>query len=245
MLNFVICDDNKSILDRLSKILDSIFIKHYIDAQIVFSSTNPFSVLDFVNQNKTNVLVLDIDLKSSINGIDLVEKMRKTNKDTYVIFTSAHLEYILIAYKCKTFDFIPKPFTYEKIEQTILRLIEDINYSKEKKTFIKLNKNILVDIDDILYIQKDGMKSTFYLSNGKNEVYYSFNKLISSLPNYFVRCHKSYIVNTNKINSINIQNNSIIFSNSLNNICYIGPKYKENLLEVLNYDDFSRNMDVI
>ncbi len=34
MLNFVICDDNKSILDKLSKILESLFIKHNLDAEV-------------------------------------------------------------------------------------------------------------------------------------------------------------------------------------------------------------------
>lgn len=49
-----------------------------------------------------------------MNGIELVNKICTTNKVMYVIFTTAHLEYGILAYKCKTFDFLPKPITSER-----------------------------------------------------------------------------------------------------------------------------------
>ena len=65
MLNFVLCDDNQVILDRLCKMLESIFIKHNFDAEIIFSSTVPENILDFIKENNNvHVLFLDIDLKS-------------------------------------------------------------------------------------------------------------------------------------------------------------------------------------
>ena len=45
MLNYVICDDNKSILDKLSKILESLFIKHNLDAEISVRFTSPNKLL--------------------------------------------------------------------------------------------------------------------------------------------------------------------------------------------------------
>lgn len=38
MLNFVICDDNSNILDKVEKILKSIFTKHSFDARVAFMS---------------------------------------------------------------------------------------------------------------------------------------------------------------------------------------------------------------
>ena len=38
MLNFVICDDNSNILDKVEKMLQSIFVKHTFDARVVFKS---------------------------------------------------------------------------------------------------------------------------------------------------------------------------------------------------------------
>jgi hypothetical protein len=58
MLNFVICDDNQNMLNKLSKMFDSIFISNNIDASITFQSTNPLEVLDFANCNDVDAFIL-------------------------------------------------------------------------------------------------------------------------------------------------------------------------------------------
>lgn len=247
MLSFVLCDDNQSILDRLSKILDSIFIENNISAEITFTANTPEELLSYIKSNTVDVLFLDIDLKSNISGIDLANKIRKFNKDVYIIFTSAHLEYILIAYKCKTFDFIPKPISKERVEETIIRLMEDINNEKTPISFIRIdNKNTIINQDSVNFIKKEGMKLLFYTDTRVYETYNSFNKISHELPKNFIRCHKSYIANINKISNINSNSNLILFNtkNNYNEIkCNIGPKYKNNLMEVLKNGNFSNNLD--
>ena len=246
MLNFVICEDNKSILDRLSKILESLFIKHHIDAEVSGAFTNPNNLLDFFKSNNVHVLFLDIDLKSEISGIDLANEIRKVNKDVYIIFTSAHLEYILIAYQCKTFDFIPKPLTSERVEETILRLMDDINGNMKKNSFIRIdNKNTIINEDNINFIKRDGMKLVFYTNTRTYETYSSFNKISDKLPSNFVRCHKSYIANINNITDVKMSDSTVAFQNDNSNVkCFIGPKYKNNFMEVLKNDGiFTNNLD--
>ena len=109
MLNFVICDDNLNILDRLEKMLDTIFCKNDFEAQVAFSSDNTEEVLNYISSNKVDVAMLDINLKSNKTGIELAKEIRKINKNIYIIFTTGHLEYAMIAYKVKTFDYIAKP----------------------------------------------------------------------------------------------------------------------------------------
>lgn len=246
MLSFVLCDDNKAILDRLSKMLETIFIEHNIDAEVFLTSTNPQDVLDYLKSNIVNVLFLDIDLKSTLSGLDLADMIRKFNKEVYIIFTSAHLEYILLAYKCKTFDFIPKPLSIERVEETIIRLMDDINYGGRKNSFIRLdNKNTIINQDNVNFIKKDGMKLIFYTDTRTYEAYSSFNKISETLPSNFVRCHKSYIANINKISDVHTKDNTIVFESNTNNDikCYIGPKYKNKLMEVLNDGNFKHNLD--
>ena len=162
MLNFVLCDDNEIILERLSKMLESLFIQHNIDAEIGCASVNPTEILEFAKNNSITALFLDIDLKSEISGLNLAEKIREIDKNAYIIFTSAHLEYILMAYKYKTFDFIPKPITVERLEETLLRMIEDISIDTNNSKYIKINKNTIINVNNINFIKKDGMKLIFY-----------------------------------------------------------------------------------
>ena len=144
MLNFAICDDNINILDRLDKMLESIFISHNIDANVVLKTTSSKDLLEFMENTVINVLILDIELNSEISGIELAKKIREKNKSIYIIFSTGHLEYALLAYKVKTFDYLPKPLTIERLTDTILRLVNDAQNSPKK--YIKLgNKSIMIN----------------------------------------------------------------------------------------------------
>ena len=76
MLNFAICDDNINILDKFSKILENIFIKYEYDAKIGIITSNVDELLDYIDENKTDVLILDINLKSNKTGLEIASKVR-------------------------------------------------------------------------------------------------------------------------------------------------------------------------
>lgn len=231
MLNFVICDDNQNMLNKLAKMFDSIFISNNIDANITYQSSNPLDILNFANSHTVDVFILDIQLKSSMSGLELAEKIRESNKDCYIIFTTGHLEYSLVAYKLKTFDYLAKPITLERLEETVLRLVDDVN--GQPKKYIKIDsKNTLVDENEILYIKREGMKLIYHTSSKDYESYSSFAKMENLLPKNFVRCHKSFVVNLNKIVHVDPVSNTIYFTGDSS--CEIGPKYKRTILEVLN-----------
>ena len=242
MLNFVLCDDNLNIVKKLKEMLEILFIKNDIDAKIGLCTDKPKEVIQYEKHNVVDVLILDINLNSNISGIDLAKEIRKHNKKVYLIFSTGHLEYSLVAYSVKTFDYLPKPITLERLEVTLNRLLEDLNNTSSKK-FIQLDKKTFINEKEINYIKKDGMKLVFCSSSGNYETYSSFNKIKNILPENFVRCHKSYIANTDTIQKININNNTIVFNNDLS--CDIGPKYKNNLMEVFNYGNISNNLDSI
>lgn len=229
MLNFVLCDDNLSFLNNLEKTLEKLIIKNDFNAKIGFKSTKISEVLDYMETHKADVLFLDIQLKSDENGIDIAEKIRSTNKNIYFIFTTGHLEYAFLAFQVKAFDYLPKPITSERLEKTLIRLFDDIDFSTSN--FISLNNKTYINQNDIYYIKRNGMKLVFKTNNKTYETYSSFNKLSHKLPKNFVRCHKSYIANINNISHVEA---NTLFFNDENSRCYIGPKYKESFLEVIS-----------
>ncbi len=236
MLKFAICDDNVNILDKLEKMLESIFTKNNFDASVVFTASTTKDMLDFVSQNKVDVIMLDINLKSNKNGLHLAEAIRKFNKDSYLIFTTGHLEYIMYAYRFKTFDYLAKPITYDRLEETIIRLFEDVN--GQPKRYIKIdNKNTIVDASEIEYIKRDGMKLIFHTASRDYDSYSSFAKIQNTLPKNYKRCHKSCIANLSQIKDVEPVSGIITFKDE--STCEIGPKYKSDLMEVLkDYGDF-------
>ena len=87
MLKFAICDDNKNILDRLEKMLESIFTKNNYDASVVYTTDNTQDMFDFISENRIDVIMLDINLKSGESGLKLAEAIRKVNKSSYIIIS--------------------------------------------------------------------------------------------------------------------------------------------------------------
>ena len=230
MLKFALIDDDSKLLKDLYKMLESIFIKHDFDAEIVFHSTKINALLNYIKNSKVDVLFLDIDLKSKLSGLEIAKIVRESNKDCYIVFETAHLEYGLMAYKYKTFDFICKPVTSQRLEDCVLRLFDDISGSNKK--FIRIdNKNTIISESEINYIKKEGMKLIFHTTSRDYEVYSSFLKIQGTLPNNFVRCHKSFIANIDNITKVEPSSNMVYFNSSS---CDIGPKYKNNFLEVIN-----------
>lgn len=238
MLNFVLCDDNSAFLNGLDGMLNKLFFKHNVDAKIVLKTDSTTELLNYIKNFPVDVLFLDITLKNQINGLNIAEEIRKINKSLHLIFTTGHFEYIMEAYKVNAFDYLVKPISQNKLEETFLRLIEYTKTSNQH--FIKINGTTFIKQDDIFYIQKDGMKLTYFTSDGNYVSYTSFAKLQPLLPSNFIRCHKSFIVNTSKIHYIDSSTNTIYFDN--NNKCYIGPKYKNNFMEVITLENTTSNL---
>ena len=220
--------------------LNKLFIKHNINAEIGLATDSTSELLDYVHHKHVDLLFLDISLKDKISGLDIAEEIRKFNKDIQFIFTTGHFEYVMEAYKVNTFDYLVKPISQSKLEETLLRFIDYTKHSNNN--FIKINGTTFINQNDILYIQKDGVKTIYHTSDCYYEAYDSFSKIQNVLPKNFIRCHKSYIVNISNIDHVESSRNTIFFNND--NFCYIGPKYKNNFMEVINCGGTSISMDI-
>ena len=105
MLNFVLCDDEANMLNKISLLFEKVFIKDDIDAKIVLKTSDYTELLSYVSNNLVNVVVLDIEFKNTnLNGLDIANEIRKINKTCYIIFITSHFEYVMEAYDYKTFS---------------------------------------------------------------------------------------------------------------------------------------------
>lgn len=234
MLNFIICDDEAHMLDKLSLLFEKAFIKNDFDARIVLKTSKYKDILSYMASNVVNVVVLDIEFKNSkLNGLNIAEEIRKINKDCYIIFITSHFEYLMKAYDYKTFAYLFKnSLSIDTLSDTLARLFDDISSNSRK--FLKIDhRGTFIDLNDVQFIEKNGMKLIYHTSHGNFETYNSFSKIECTLPENFVRCHKSFIANIDNIVNISLTNNSITFKND--NICFIGPKYKNVFMEVIDY----------
>jgi two-component system, LytTR family, response regulator len=192
---------------------------------------NALNGLTYLNNNKVDVLFLDINM-DELSGIELLENSKITSQ---VIVTTAYQEYALKGYELHITDYLLKPFTFNRFLQAVNKAQENLSQRLVEKQldfiFVKTENRLeKIMISDILYIE--GMRDylRIHTSNKKIMTLQSFSELEQLIPAHLVcRVHKSYMVAVNKIESIERSRIKIA-----DQIIPISETYKEAFLQLIN-----------
>lgn len=214
MIKIGMCDDDLNSIKTTAKLLEAEIIEQDLDAEITAVSDNQKEIFDQIFLRNIDILFLDIDFKKSgKNGIEFAKDLRKINKDFYLVFLSAHQRYIHVSLITKVFDFLVKPINRETLSELVIRLKDE--FTTNNSLFLHLNKWNFVRTDDILYIEKSGKKSLVVTREFSYPTTKNLNTLLEELPRNFARCHKSYILNKNKVISIDKKSGLAIFGKNI------------------------------
>ena len=226
-MRVLIIDDEPNAIKLISS-----YLKHFANFELVATFRNGLKALEFLNLNTVDVIFLDINMPH-LSGLSLSKMLPK---ETAIVFTTAYSEHAVESYTVNTVDYLLKPISLERFTKAINKLIS-LQSSENLKDLSTTNSNLLiksgtqthqVQIEDILYLQKDGNYMNYHLSNRKIMARESIAEALTILPKTFVQVQKSYVVNTKKINSFT---NDYIFIGSVQ--IPIGNQYKAQLLEFL------------
>ena len=215
MLNAFIVEDEQLASIRLQKMLDT-----YTDKISLIGKANQGgSAITEIERLRPDVLFLDIQLPD-MTGFELLNNL---TYQPLIIFTTAYGQYAIQAFDTYSVDYLVKPFRVERFrraidkllkfgqEHTIVNLekLEQIIHPKEKTipSFsmpIKLGDRILlIDYEDITHLKAEEKYIRVYTDNGKSYLSDgSLGKFEKRLPNYFIRVHRSFIINQNYIKEI-------------------------------------------
>lgn len=220
-MNIYICEDNDIQRERIkSIILDTIIIEN-LDMEITLDTSDPQELLEAIKDCKNNsIYFLDIDLKSSINGIKLAGKIREEDPRGFIIFITTHAEmsYLTFLYKVEAIDYIVKD-NYKNIRSRIYDCIMNINKKYKalnnsicKTVSIKSGDKIYnLDIDSILFFETSNVihKINVYTENRMLEFYAQMKDVEKMVDSRFIRCHRSYMINKDKINHVDYNSREV------------------------------------
>lgn len=174
--------------------------------ELINEFENPIEVLSFLEENPVDVIFMDINIPT-INGLNLSKIITKMYPKIKIVFITAYKDYAVEAFEIKAFDYILKPFSKNRIKNLLKSLHTDID--KEANNKNKNLKKITLNIDDKLYVIsvndidfiEASEKETYIFSNQKKYVSkIKISKWEEILKEYnFYRCHRSYIINLDKI----------------------------------------------
>lgn len=192
---------------------------------------NALTGLTYLNNNKVDILFLDINM-DELSGIELLESSKINSQ---VIITTAYQEYALKGYELQITDYLLKPFTFNRFLQAVNKAQENIVHHvldpQLEFIFVKTENRLeKIMLNEIVYIE--GMRDylRIHTVNKKIMTLQNFSELEKLIPSALVcRVHKSYMVALNKIDSI--ERNRIKIAQQL---IPISETYKEHFFQLIS-----------
>lgn len=211
-------------------------LKKYIEdtgsLALIGTFTDALEAMEMMKLTKVDVIFLDIHLPK-ISGIDFLKTL---SNPPQVILTTAFSDYALESYEFDVVDYLLKPFSFQrfikaisKVETKQQNLIPSVENTEMNEVYMKVGYDLVrILIDDIAYIVSDADYTELHLQNKKHVSSERLRYWEELLPSKkFMRVHKSYIINTTKIERVS--GNQIYLINQ--KTIPLGRAYKSNFIK--------------
>lgn len=193
-VKILILEDQELIAENLRRVL----IK--LGTEKVYVATSAEMADQIVASNDLDLLLVDINLgENQKTGTDFMLELIKINPIPHIYIT-ANADEKNINAASATFPegFLEKPYTQQSIQASISIVLRKID--KNKITVNLNNKKILIDINEILFVESENNYVNFFLDNGQKCVErISLRQLFEKLTPNFVQIHKSFAVNIDAV----------------------------------------------
>ena len=214
MLTCAIIDDDE--INRLT-------LEHYIslmpDLQLNASLADGLAGLTYFREgNRVDMLFLDIEMPL-LSGLEL---LRVLPEPPEVIITTARPDFAVDAFELRVADYLVKPFEFARFTQAVQRVTQRLRTSSAALSaatavpavaappanadlFVKVNsKMVRINFDEVLYVEALSDYVNIVTAKHKYIVYTTLKGMETRLSPYpsFVRVHRSYLLNTQHIESI-------------------------------------------
>ncbi len=185
--------------------------------EIVSQFSEARSALVYLEAHTVDVVFLDINMPN-LNGMKFLDAFSCRNFE--VIFTTAHSEYAIDAFKKEALDYLVKPIDQDDLDKALQRAEKKIQQRSVSEKIeeamdrlnslgigtrkIKLNmdkKVVFLEPDEILYCESDGNYCKVFLENEKELFLTQKLKQVAEQmpPPVFYRVHNSYLINMQKV----------------------------------------------
>jgi len=199
-MRILIVEDERPIAEDIKFLVEQILQKEITSVHI---ETTLDSALFYLKEKPIDVLLLDLNLNAK-DGFMLLQQMVSQSFHTIVI--SANINRAIEAFEYGVLDFIPKPYNIERLKAAFQRLKSSHALDGRSVKYLSVKKGFeikVIPLADIKYFKSANIYTELYLQNDQTIIYdKSIKQLIPLLPSNYFRIHKSFIVDRNKIESI-------------------------------------------
>lgn len=200
-MNCIIIEDQPPAQRILKKYIEDI---GSLELEATF--VNALEAMEFLRITPVDLIFLDIHLPK-MSGIEFLKALPHPPA---IILTTAFSDYALESYELDVVDYLLKPFSFPRFVKAISKIpVKTVNQPIEhqpairKELFIKLGyEYIKIALEAIQYIKSDADYTEIHLLDKKHLSSEPLRHWEKELPDHFYRLHKSYLINTNKIEKV-------------------------------------------
>lgn len=216
MIKGILIDDEAPARQELRFLLEQI-----AGVEIIAEFADGEEALAKIPRLTPDVLFIDIQLPS-MNGLELAQQLIRQGLKASMVFATAHDEHALQAFELNALDYILKPFDPDRVQQTVARIkqnlldreawankvLEVIEGMGTQRKFRKIpainnGKVVLVDQQEILYVISKGRHASLVTKQETWPTSLTLQEIEERLdPKQFLRTHRSYLVNIDRIREI-------------------------------------------
>ena len=200
MLKIAICEDSEIFVEIIKKNIETILKVPY--------ELHPFlSGKEFMTSLPEmgcpyDIVFLDISLgEETVSGIELGQIINGENPQTQLIFISQYLEYASDVYSTKHTYFIYKNQLNEYLPAALDAALKNLQTDKEPFLTVKIKQSHhRIPVNDILFLERNLRETFIYTKSetGRDKL----NILQQQLPDFFVCCHRSFLVNLHAVSRL-------------------------------------------
>lgn len=196
-MKILIVDDEALALSRLKRMLTTLGYEDITEAD------NAQSALEHIKNETFDLALLDINMPGT-SGLELGYELRYHQENLAIIFQTAYDEHALKAYDIGAVGYLVKPFSIEQLESTIERVNVEEKKPEDLRIMSKAGDNYyLLKPEEIYYIKADLSEVMIRTQKGFSYYAQKISDLEKKLLKYdFIRIHRSYLLNINKIKEI-------------------------------------------
>lgn len=205
-MRLLIVEDEPLLVQRLERFCREILGERLESVRTATLFSEASARLD---ETPIDLLLLDLNLHGR-DGMELLAGAVAGSFQTIIV--SANTEQALRAFEYGVIDFVPKPFSKERLAQALARVTERDGRAAGAAKYLavrKTGKVELVPIDRVVYAEGAGAYAELVLDDGRRELHdKTLEKLHALLPAGFERIHKSYIVRWSAVKALHAQEGS-------------------------------------
>jgi len=223
-MNCLIVDDDPLICDLLEH-----FCGKIDEVSGIVVAASGFEAVNHIKGTYFDLVLLDFDLPD-ITGKDILKTI---NSATAVIMVTSHKNFASDSYNYdQIVDYLVKPVDFSRFFRGFQKAQSFLAEQRERgsRLFIKEgNKLVKIALEDVKYFKSEANYIAVVLKDQKILTLMTLKDLVPKLPDYFQKVHRSYVVNLNKIDSIN--NNAIAIGK---HHIPVSQRYEKDLLKKID-----------